>query len=492
MERYGVSANFPRRPSALQTPPSFIYLPPKPHLGEPPISAYLHPEVPRPAAGIGSLDRRFGRCDVDDTDQISIFDAERYFNDGHDAIKRTIILDGLAERCDLYQRDSSSLDGDMRHGRSFSLYSTPTDSSEASWNSQSVLLGNPPVSAAFAVGALPLKDVTSSPTSAGRRLFGFRCPCSGRKSVDVEEKCSEPKSPTRSRLNLNSSVAATNLTLRAGEVGLSSIPERATPEGIKSDFSVEEMIKVKITPGNCPKGPNFFSNSTRFSPPPERTFTPEVGRKMVNSGNPCGDNGGFSFPVLNPPSLIFAEESPRKSLEAFRPTKETAAALSTPPELQRRAVVFPFFPKPPPDDDVASDASSDLFEIESFSTQPAYRRRDSLDKIPRGFDSEAPPTPSIAPSECYAPSEVSIEWSVTTAEGFDRASLANFSSAASDCGDPRFVQADRERFAAAMGGSSRRRCSGLLSCRSQKAVSVGPNPVLVRAEAVRQRMNRAR
>nr|CAD1829055.1 unnamed protein product [Ananas comosus var. bracteatus] len=94
-----------------------------------------------------------------------------------------------------------------------------------------------------------------------------------------------------------------------------------------------------------------------------------------------------------------------------------------------------------------------------------------------------------APSEWgYAPSEASVEWSVATAEGFDRASVANFSSAASEFDEFRFLQAEHDRFAAAVSGaaaaasSKKKGTAGaggglLMSCRCEKAVSVGPNPV---------------
>lgn len=470
MERYyGVTSSFTHGPTTMQSA-----TPPKPHL-----RAESTLVSSRSAASAG----RSGRC-FDDT-EISIFDAERYFNEGHEPVKATIFLNGPVERCDLYQRD----DGHAKLGRTTSIHSTPTASSEASWNSQSGLLAN------SVRGNSLSKDPSKSASSSGRRLFRGNCPCSGKKAVDVDEKCSEPISPLHSDLELkSSSVIAKTPIFREAEVGLSSIPERAKTEEIKKEFGVEEMRKVKISPRICSPNPSLFSSSTRLSP--ARTFPPEVDRLTVSSAIPFGNPAGFSFPVLNPSSVNFVQEPPRESLEIFRPMKETADSANAASDFQHRSVVFPFsdevgrhsftfpvIPKLPADDDAASDASSDLFEIESFSTQAMYRRRDSHEQVRRGLDHEA--TPSIAPSECYAPSEVSVQWSVTTAEGFDRASLANFSSAASHCGDLRILEVERQRFAS----GSRRRCSGLLSCRSEKAVSVGPKPV--RSDSVRPTTNRA-
>ncbi|URE43505.1 WUSCHEL-related homeobox, partial [Musa troglodytarum] len=384
----------------------------------------------RPSRGYATfadLGRRIGRC------ELSIFDADRCSKE-HDAIRRTIILNGPAQRCRLSaQRGGFSLslvDGHARHGPTCSFYAMPTASSKASWNSHLGLALHGSV--AVTASALRFKW----PSSVARRLFGRSCPCSGMKSVDVEEKCSQPRSPIRSGLDLRTSLSSKNLSFSTGEVALSSIPEGATREEINDEFGFEETIEVKITtPGSPPQNPDLFSLETPFSA--------EIGCRMANSSNLFCDSDGFTFSILNPSFFNLAEEPPRTPLEVFRPSKETA--------------VFPFsdhapIPKPPLDDDAASDASSDLFEIESFSTQTTYRHRDSLDSRDRLL--EAPPPTGV---------------SVTTAEGLDCASLANFPSAASACGEL--------RFAAAAGG--RWRGSGLLRCRSEKAVSVGPNPVRV-------------
>lgn len=67
------------------------------------------------------------------------------------------------------------------------------------------------------------------------------------------------------------------------------------------------------------------------------------------------------------------------------------------------------------DDDVASDASSDLFEIESFSTHTTYCPPDESQTDMIYYEQMIP---SI--EYCYyEPSEASIGWSITMSEGFD-------------------------------------------------------------------------
>jgi hypothetical protein len=141
-----------------------------------------------------------------------------------------------------------------------------------------------------------------------------------------------------------------------------------------------------------------------------------------------------------------------------------------------------------------SDASSDLFDLESFAASSSYpttyrgrgsRRNSADDDLPYISAAVEP-----ALSECmYPASEASVVWSVATAEGgaYDAASLANFSSAASACcvEDLRYMvpESPEAGFTATMSRSTGRKKSGgggfLNSCRCEKAVSVGPTPVRV-------------
>ncbi|THU54322.1 hypothetical protein C4D60_Mb10t23860 [Musa balbisiana] len=468
---------------------------PMAHLGEPLASSYLSHETPR-----ATHDHRIGRR-VDGT-ELNVFDAERYFREGDDAAaKQTSRHEFMASSVDVFERNG--------HGRSDSCLDTPTASSEASWNSKSGLLYKAPDSAAVTVRASPVRDPRRPRASGSRWLFRCSCPCSGEKSVDVEERHFETKSPSRSSMESDATISAKKQSYRTGEVRLSSIPERVAAEEHKNEFDVEEVTKVKITPGNWGKDRSFFHVANRFSP--EKTIPTEIGHRIMNPGKSLTDSSGFSFPILCPPSSNLAEEPPRDSLEVFRPTDESTKMTKKPSEFQRRATVLPFpaerdspsftypaSPKPHPEDDAASDESSDLFEIQSLSTQMTYRHRDSLDELEgRRFvgsgaaagilqlrrSLEGAAAPSIAPSECYQPSEASVEWSVTTAEGFDHASAANFSSAASNYDEFRFIEEEHNRFAAALGGAPagpRRKGNGLLDCRSEKAVSVGPSPVRIR------------
>ncbi|KAL5719405.1 hypothetical protein ACHQM5_012186 [Ranunculus cassubicifolius] len=439
-------------------------------------------------------------------EEISIFDAERYFNDGQEVNKKVNIIsssvDRSSDKCDVATiprfSSVSSVDGYGRNYRTGSFNATPTASSEASWNSQSGLLSNPPGSIAVSMRNLRIdgnKKKNLSRGSSGKWFFRRRCPCTGKKSVQVEEK-PKPKIQVHTQSN--------------GDGG--SLKNSSKQEEVCVDVFEKKSSRVEDERTTIEEVPRADTED-RYSA--GNQFPAENGHRVVPSGRPFGDGGGFSFPILIPPPPPSArkllpgilntatiscnnthDDPPRESLEVFQPIDDS---LIQGKSMERRGMMalhedinhrnFNFLPSPnirkinDGDDDVMSDASSDLFEIESFSTQstmyPMYRGRDSLDEY-SSFDARSrfgrrsldetttTATPSIAPTECYEPSEASIDWSVTTAEGF---SVANFSVSASEYD----IQTDYSRKIVA---SKRRGNGGLLtSCRCEKAVNVATRPV---------------
>ncbi|KAL8041122.1 hypothetical protein ABFX02_10G146200 [Erythranthe guttata] len=444
---------------------------------------------------------------VDDT-EISIFDAQKYFSENNEAkyskggaVQVQPSPDNILSAATRVSSVSSTDGGGYgRNFRTRSFNATPTASSEASWNSQTGLLANPPGSAGVSLGNFPNSD-RKKRSSAKKWFSGRKCCCTGMKSVQVKEAASDSSEHGDSSTN--------------GGKAKRDHPHKAAAASTRS-------ITSSITADIMEIGHHQKMGS------PEDDFPAAEAprqRRISATGRPFVD--GFSFPILNNNNTACSgaqvinnnkkgmmsakvvspmEDPPRDSLEVYQPVPAGSRAAHFNPGSPIAARVAASM-----DDDMESDASSDLFEIESFSTQttsyPMYRRRDSLDEAPtfnaRRFGNnnnnnnnssiqygrrslDEPPTPSVAATECYAPSEVSIDWSVTTAEGYDRASVSNFSISASEMGSAAFLrqrlqhQAQEEVSTSGDNGKMRKGNGGgllMMSCRQEKAVNVGPQPM---------------
>ncbi|KFK33472.1 hypothetical protein AALP_AA5G017900 [Arabis alpina] len=144
------------------------------------------------------------------------------------------------------------------------------------------------------------------------------------------------------------------------------------------------------------------------------------------------------------------ELAQRKSVEVFgSPVNVEKKRIALNPWESRR--------EKEEEEDTKSDSSSDLFEIPSLTAKPKPL-------LTRQGSDPASPT-------CYAPSEVSIEWSIVTA------SAADFSVMSECATSP--VRRNRPRIPTntAKSASQRRKSSGsgggfLMSCKSHKSVRV--------------------
>ncbi|KAG8052412.1 hypothetical protein GUJ93_ZPchr0001g32409 [Zizania palustris] len=435
--------------------------------------------VPRQPRGGGgaAAGRRSGGAELD------IFSAERYFN-----------ADDVDNKCDGDGGVAALPAAGERWGEEQALAVAAPDASsqsdrtvamsEASWNSRSELLSCHGAQSA-AVGKVNrggvdgIGNVTAASgqyyhrgknLGSGQRwgLFSWDCPCASRKAVTVDV-ASETRSPVTPRIHT-----------------------RFDADHIVADSTIFKAKETPRLPANI-----FAVASSRAGGAPFAAFPPDFGRRVVSTG-------GFTFPVVGAAKVMsIMDEPPRESLEVFCPIDEESVIADPPADLAMgRGGLAAGIARAPAmaavamDEEAMSDASSDLFDLESFAAASSYpttcRGRNSR-RNSREDDLSYAAEPAL--SECmYAPSEVSVVWSVATAEGvaFDAGSMANFSSAASACGveefsfvppDDAVAAAEHDGFTAAMSRSAGRKKGGgggfLNSCRCEKAVSVGPTPVRV-------------
>lgn len=198
------------------------------------------------------------------------------------------------------------------------------------------------------------------------------------------------------------------------------------------------------------------------------TMVPDA-EKSCQMGLKGGDNFEFLVPKAKEEILVRVEE-PRQSIEVFGSSrKKRDDQMEKNLEGKLSMLTWDAIPKTQnqaptmgsgPFDDNQSDASSDLFEIETLSGNGStFLTNQGSEKI----------SYCMSPTTHYAPSEASIEWSIVTA------SAADFSFASEY--DEKSIAGDFTSKAGKMKDTEQKegqiKCHGaLLGCRSDKAVSV--------------------
>lgn len=227
---------------------------------------------------------------IDDV-EISIFDAEKYFNEELNDIKRQQQVEKEPSDHDLLslQRSSSSLSSPAEFDRKKSLRgATP---SEASWTSQTALLA---------------KTVAASKRWSATKKWLLRrnCCCSNGKSIRVKEAI------------ITSDSDHTRPIVLMDTVKTSSINPKTLHADDNRSHKPDSIVEI---------------HQIRATEAPRQQRISAAGRPFINA------IVGFTFPILNSAGK---------------------------------------------EDDVGSDASSDLFEIETFSAQttscPIYCMCDSV------------------------------------------------------------------------------------------------------------------
>ncbi|TKY62785.1 PHYTOCHROME KINASE SUBSTRATE 4 [Spatholobus suberectus] len=287
----------------------------------------------------------------DSTTELSIFDAHKYFNDDNNnnnniqkvSISRVSPMERIPETGDViiteptrYSSASSSVDGyaHIRNYRARSFHAaTPTASSEASWNSQTGLLSHPP-------GAIPVSMKNpQNPKIPPKPIWTRKCPCRGKKSVQVKESTQESKSNTP--------------------------PQDYEHHSVRNHVTPNNWILNQTLPAPIPAP----ATATIVAAKSQR-FHNANSHKVVSSVRlPLTD--GFTFPVLNPNNSItklklangvVEEDPPRDSLEVFRPPDEpspkplgfpsrrscAAASSTTTPRATRAPISSRSRASPPP------------------------------------------------------------------------------------------------------------------------------------------------
>ncbi|KAL1317591.1 hypothetical protein HN51_069685 [Arachis hypogaea] len=364
--------------------------------------------------------------------EIGVFEAEKYFNgaEGGEVLMSQRRKNQYHHHYyDQKKDEQKSTETGKFNNRSSNKFGTPSSvPSESSWNSQSALLQ----SSLKESSRLKNNKVQRNKASFLANL-GCKCYCSDKDSVAISNNTSSAKKNLNPVLDTNNhhhrdSVKETNPHAEA-EISLDNNKEKL----LNRENALLALKKIQLQ---------------------EKA---EKSRKSLEV---------FGSPILN--------HCTSKSLSFDK----RLVMHSSWDDDDADAVVLPKIEETDlakrengnyNDDDCESDASSDLFEIDSLTgkaNNPFLVRpiRTSCEVI--SFCASPVTT-------CYAPSEASIEWSVVTASAFEY-------SAMSDCEDQRSVATLRSpaRPQPKAGKEVYKRRPGmLLGCKSQKAVGVASETV---------------
>ncbi|KAI6676829.1 hypothetical protein NL676_037625 [Syzygium grande] len=359
--------------------------------------------------------------------EIGVFGAEKYFNGG---------IDEEEESPRIPKMGSGQSQSHSQHGKKEDPQphvttqlvkpkfqsATPSVRSESSWNSQSGLLQS--------ILRNPSQRRTSK-TNNGKSFLaslGCKCSCSGKSSVDVDDRVGE----------ISFSTNATSSALQAK-------PRKNMP--ILDPWMIEEMQKkenlftpssLKQEPGNLPVIKTHFQEEEEMKPK----------KSLEVFGSPVFDKRKNLLTLEKRLTMLTCDGTsaiPRK--EEFSEVSASSNGVGVGAYNSM---------------DCESDASSDLFEIESLTGKVnSYLTRQVSDAT----------SDCITPTTRYAPSEASIEWSVVTASVADISVMSDYSEAPT-------TSPVRTALTANKAGRGRsdvpgwRRSSTLLGCKSQKAVQI--------------------
>ncbi|CAI8584415.1 unnamed protein product [Vicia faba] len=236
-------------------------------------------------------------------------------------------------------------------------YGTPSISSVSTWTSQNALLKKD--------SEKNSKDKVYSKSVLSR--LGLKCYCSDKNSVDISDHAGE-------------------ITFNNKNSNYGTVHGKTTPKKV-FNHHLDDDLSTKIR-----------------KPSSELFINKDVQKQGLNSEkNSFASNSRKHLVKMQIP--LDEENTPRKSLEVFgspypilinnkRSSLSIDKRLVFPSKMEE--IVDANY-----DDDAGSDASSDLFEIESL------KEKCSSNIVNRRT--------SDAASTCYAPSEASVEWSVVTA-----------------------------------------------------------------------------
>ncbi|KAL1327733.1 hypothetical protein HN51_037739 [Arachis hypogaea] len=378
-----------------------------------------------------SFQHHHGEKKKEEDGEIGVFGAEKYFNDG-EVDSSSVASSSIATSKYLHQHRD-------HHQIAQESYGTPSIRSESTCNSQSALLHSAMM---MRNSQRNNKNKNMNNNKALAKSFlagiGIKCSCSDKNSVEINDHAGEISFSKTAIYDVYLGKTVPRKILNSGADSDTHSPKISKP--------VEKFIGVGL------------NKDFPFSPVSSSSGLGNHFVKMQIQSSQAQEEGEEGE----------EEEEPRKSLAVFGSPILSHKSKSSSFDKKLR------IPKRMEDiidhhkhnhlgansgsnfNDAASDASSDLFEIESIKGNNSFLARQA--------------TSGCGSPTGYAPSEASIEWSVVTASA----------AVMSDCDEQMSEVTVRSPIRVPVAASSsrretqRRRSHGMLlgGCKSHKAVRV--------------------
>lgn len=399
-----------------------------------------------------------------DQGEISVFGAERYFNMSIEDEKA--INTPIRKQADHHGGVGGGGGGDDGAKSVNYQPGTPSGCSEMSWNSRSALLLRASTNNSMASSGNPSRSRKRRVFINGRRGIFATLACAG--------ACSDEKSVHVEHHH------------QGREEG------QAHHDVVVKKINDEQAGNLSQQPSRLPVQPRDDHDDFLYAARSTKRSEDHFAFPILSSATTTDENKKNSVISTSSDHNLQLQhdlqEPPRMSLEVFgskTTSKAAAAADEVAINLERKLSVLTWDAIPtkpqkrvPPkaaatvaaaaagngrpahhDQDMDSDASSDLFEIENITVGSTTSR--SLQLVSDVDNISRCATPNHNLQGSYEPSEASIEWSVVTA------SAADLGSIVSDYDEKKIsANSSTRRLKASKSGG------GILGCKSQKSVRV--------------------
>ncbi|MED6121643.1 hypothetical protein PIB30_032184 [Stylosanthes scabra] len=430
-----------------------------------------------------SFQHHHGEKKKEEDGEIGVFGAEKYFNES-EVDSSSVASSSIATSKYLHQHHQQR----DHHQTALEPYGTPSIRSESTTcNSQSALLQSAMIMRSSQRNNNKNKNMNSNHKAQAKSFLagiGIKCSCSDKNSVEINDHAGETSFNKAAIYDVYLGKTVPRKVLNVGADSNSHSPKISKPVEKFIGVGLNKDLPFSPVSSSSGLGNHFLKMQIQSQ---EQEQAQEEGQEEEEEEEPRKSLAVFGSPILS-------QHKSNKSLSFDKKLRipkrmEDIIDHHNHNHFSRRNSGSNF-------NDAASDASSDLFEIESIKGGGSGQNNNNS-FLARQARSSSDAAAGCGSPPGYAPSEASIEWSVITASA----------AVMSDCDDQMSevtVRSPIRVVPVAAASTQRRRSHGggagmlLGGCKSHKAVRVAgdafityekPNPNVNSPQSRHHRMS---